>query len=299
MKYVFLLNMGGVNNINECELFLKNMFADPNILTIKSTILRKIISFIIRKTRIKQMRENYSKIGGKSPLTDIQKSLCEKLNKMQHEFKFDFISTYVPPFAKDVLSKYDIKNDDEIILFPLYPHYSTTTTKSSLNDFYKNYFGSAKIKVIDAFFKDYDYNDIIFNAISKQPKADVLLVSAHSLPEKIIKNGDIYEQHIKEHFSIIQDKFKNNFKKIILAYQSKLGPVKWLEPSLSDVLNGLKNESVLIYPVSFCIDCSETVFELGIEYKNSYNGIYLLCECPNDSDNFCNFILRKVKEISR
>ncbi len=289
--------MGGVNHLDECEVFLKNMFADPNILTIRSKFLRKIVSFIIRKTRIKQMKENYLKIGGKSPLTDIQKSLCNKLNNMQSEFKFDFISTYVSPFAKEVLAKYDIKNDDEIILFPLYPHYSTTTTKSSLNDFYNNFDASCKIHEMPFFYNDNLYNEIIFNEIKSHKKADILIISAHSLPQKIINNGDIYEQHIKEHFQIIKEHFKNDFKDIVLAYQSKLGPVKWLEPSLSEVLKRFDNESILIYPISFCIDCSETVFELDIEYKNEYKGYLEVCSCPNDKDDFCNFILKTVQSI--
>lgn len=287
--------MGGVNELKECEVFLKNMFNDPNILGIKSKFLRSILAFIIRKSRIKQMQENYKKIGGKSPLTDIQKSLCNKLNNMQKEYIFDFISTYVPPFAKEVLAKYNFKDNDEIIIFPLYPHHSITTTTSSLQDFYKNFDKKINVKEIPYFYEDESYNNIILNEIQKHKNIDCLIISAHSLPIKTIKNGDIYEEHIKEHFAILKDKLQNNFKEIKLAYQSKLGPVKWLEPALSDELDKLDGKSVLIYPLSFCIDCSETVLELDIEYRHQYKGDYNVCKCPNDSEDFAKYILSKLE----
>lgn len=297
MKYVFLLNMGGVNQLSECDIFLKNMFNDPNILGIKSKLLRSFVAFMIIKSRIKQMKENYKKIGEKSPLTQIQKSLCDKLNTIQNEFKFDFISTYVPPFASEVLVKYDFKEDDEIILFPLYPHHSITTTTSSLQDFYKHFKLKNKVKEVKYFYEDKAYNDILINEINKQKQADILIISAHSLPIKTIKNGDLYEEHIKAHFEILKNHFKDKFKEIRLAYQSKLGPVKWLEPALSDELNTLDNKSVLIFPLSFCIDCSETVLELDIEYRHQYKGEYAVCKCPNDSDEFAEYILNKVRSI--
>lgn len=300
MKVVYFLNMGGVNKLDECELFLKNMFNDENILDIKSAFLRKMISFFIRKSRIKQMKKNYIQIGSKSPLSDIQSSLCDKLNQMQSEYLFDYISTYVPPFAKDVLAKYQFSDDDEVILFPLYPHYSQTTVKSALNDFKKHYKALAKVKIVDVFYDDMDYNDLIIKQIlakQEEAKANVLILSAHSLPQKIINKGDAYEKHILKQFSLLKERLKYDFKYIELAYQSKLGPVKWLEPSISDVLTQYdkKGLSVLIYPLSFCIDCSETVFELAIEYKHQYKHKYNLCECLNDSDDFCAYILNKIK----
>lgn len=297
MKYVFLLNMGGVNDLSECEVFLKNMFSDKNILPIKSNLLRKFVSFIIRKSRLKQMQENYKKIGGKSPLTQIQQKLCDRLNAMQNEFKFDFISTYVPPFAKDVLSKYNFDEKDEIILFPLYPHHSITTTTSSLQDFFNNFKSNCIVKNIEYFFADDSYNKIILDEIRKYKNNDILIISAHSLPVKIIKNGDIYEEHIKKHFELLKNELKNEFKEIKLAYQSKLGPIKWLEPALANELDKLENQKVLIYPLSFCIDCSETVLELSIEYKENFKGELEVCKCPNESDEFAEYVLNKVRSI--
>ncbi|AJC86511.1 ferrochelatase [Campylobacter sp. RM16704] len=299
MKYVFFLNMGGVNKLEECEVFLKNMFNDPYILGIKNVFLRKFIAFMIRKSRLKAMKQNYEKMGGKSPLTQITQNLCNKLNSKARECKFDFISLYVPPFANEVFAKYSFKKNDEIVLFPLYPHHSKTTVTTSL-EVVQNELRSvqnlAKIKVIDIFYKNEFYNEMIIKHILEKKKEydyKALIFSAHSLPLSIIKKGDLYEKHIQEHVSILKEKLKNEFNQILLAYQSKLGPVKWLEPSTSDILKNL-DEKALIYPISFCIDCSETIFELGIEYRHLAKSNYELIACPNDSDEFVEFILNKI-----
>ncbi|EAJ6152489.1 ferrochelatase [Campylobacter lari] len=300
MKYVFFLNMGGVNKLDECEVFLKNMFNDPYILGIKNVFLRKFVAFIIRKSRLKAMKQNYEKMGGKSPLTQITQSLCDKLNSKTREYKFDFISLYVPPFANEVFSKYDFKQNDEIILFPLYPHHSKTTVTSSLEvveNELRNIQNQVNVKIIDVFYKDELYNEMIIKHILEKKREydyKTLIFSAHSLPLSVIKKGDLYEKHVQEHVDILKGKLKNKFDQIILSYQSKLGPVKWLEPNTSDILESL-DQKALIYPISFCIDCSETIFELGVEYRHLAKSDYELIKCPNDSDEFIEFILNQVK----
>ncbi|MBX1886482.1 ferrochelatase [Campylobacter peloridis] len=300
MKYVFFLNMGGVNKLSECELFLKNMFNDPYILGIKNVFLRKFVAFIIRKSRLKAMKQNYEKMGGKSPLSELTQKLCDKLNIKTKEYKFDFISLYVPPFASDVFKKYDFKEDDEIILFPLYPHHSKTTVSSSLEvvqNALKNANIKTKLSIIDVFYKDAFYNEIIIKHIlekNKKHNFKTLIFSAHSLPLSVIKKGDLYEKHVNEHVELLKEKLKDEFDQILLSYQSKLGPIKWLEPNTSDVLANLEQKA-LIYPISFCIDCSETIFELGIEYRHLAKNEYELIACLNDSDDFVEFVLNQVK----
>ncbi|MCR6571190.1 ferrochelatase [Campylobacter insulaenigrae] len=298
MKYVFFLNMGGVNQLSECEVFLKNMFNDPYILDIKNALLRKFVAFMIRKSRLKAMIKNYEKMGGKSPLTQITQSLCNKLNSQNKQYHFDFISLYVPPFACDVFGKYNFKKEDEVILFPLYPHHSKTTTTSSVESARMNLTklkNQASVRVIDTFYKDEIYNKMIIEHILKQKKHEhkILIFSAHSLPISIIKKGDLYEKHIKDHVDILKKALKSHFDEIVLSYQSKLGPVKWLEPSTSEILSKLESKA-LIYPISFCIDCSETIFELGMEYKHLAKQEYDLIACPNDSVEFIDFIISRL-----
>ncbi|RQD67298.1 ferrochelatase [Campylobacter hepaticus] len=300
MKLVLFLNMGGASNLQECETFLKNMFNDPYILSIKNKFLRKLLAWVITKSRKKAMQENYKQMGGKSPLNEITQSLCDKLNSKQNDFQFDFVNLYVPPFAKEVLKKYHFNKEDELILFPLYPHHSSTTVSTSLEVLQNEIQAlniQAKIKTIDVFYKDALYNQMIISHILKKQeecKAKILIFSAHSLPISLIKKGDLYEKQVNEHVKILKENLKDHFDEFILAYQSKLGPVKWLEPNTSDILANL-NKQALIYPISFCIDCSETIFELGIEYKHLAKQHYDLIPCPNDSDEFINFILNSLK----
>lgn len=308
-KALLLLNMGGANSLDDVEIFLTNMFNDPYILGIKNKFLRKFVAFMITKGRLKTAKHNYEQIGGKSPLCELTAKLCEKISSLKSEFDaVDFAMNYTSPFVKDVLKKYE--KFDEIVLLPLYPHHSQTTITSSLSDFKKakgELNLKAKISLCEPFYDDDAYNKIIISHIREAIKdtdiSDISLIfSAHSLPRKIIEKGDIYEKHINEHVQILSKMLKEqgpNFKDVSLAYQSRLGPVKWLEPSLNEALAKCKNKKALIYPLSFCIDNSETIFELVIEYaklaKELSFSFYKVVQCPNFSDEFANFILEKSK----
>lgn len=310
-KALLLLNMGGANSLDDVEIFLTNMFNDPYILGIKNKFLRKFVAFMITKGRIKIAKHNYEQIGGKSPLCELTAKLCEKISSLQNEFDaVDFAMNYTSPFVKDVLKKYE--KFDEIVLLPLYPHHSQTTITSSLADFKKakeELNIKAKISLCEPFYDDDAYNKIIVSHIREAVKdtdiSDISLIfSAHSLPRKIIEKGDIYEKHINEHVQILSKKLKEqglNFKDVSLAYQSRLGPVKWLEPSLNEALAKCENKKALIYPLSFCIDNSETIFELVIEYaklaKELSFSFYKVAQCPNFSDEFASFILEKSKNV--
>lgn len=309
MKVVLLLNMGGISQKNEVKIFLKNMFKDPAILGIKNDFLRNCLANLITFLRYKESIKNYDKIGG-SPIKFITQNLVKKINSYANsknlDIKFDFIMNYTSPFANEILPKY--KNADEIILFPLYPHQSITTSLSSLKytkNAIQNLNITSKIKIIMPFFREESYNEICLKLIKDGLKSQnsneiSLIFSAHSLPQKIVQNGDLYANHIKKHFEILCEKLTKNglkFKEFILSYQSKLGPVKWLTPSTSDILENLQNKKVLIFPIAFCIDNSETDFELSILYKEIANRrnfeFYEVCKCPNDDDKFVEFIVKK------
>ena len=298
MKFVLFLNMGGVSKPEECSLFLKNMFNDPYILTIKNNLLRAFMAWCITKARTKSMQKNYEHLGGKSPLNDLTTRLCERLNEECKNVHFDFISTYVPPFADEVLAKYHFTKDDEIVLFPLYPHHSQTTVLSSLKCVKKALEKAqipAKCTQIEVFYKNKLYNELIIshilraNELYEKERKKTLIFSAHSLPVSTIKAGDVYEKHINEHVELLKKRLASYFDEIILAYQSKIGPVKWLTPATSEILANLNNIA-LIYPLSFCIDCSESVFELDIEYRKIAKNDYKVIPCPNYSDEFIHFI---------
>ncbi len=308
-RVVILLNMGGVDNLSQVRVFLTNMFNDPYILGIKNRHLRAFVAWMITMMRLKPATQNYIQLGGKSALGDITRSLVAKLNSKFgfDNLIFDYAMNYTSPFASDTLEKY--KDADEIVLFPLYPHHSVTTITSSLDSAKRaieNLGIKAKIKVVDYFYQNSKFNDIIVSHIAKSlgdddaSKID-LIFSAHSLPQKVIDSGDLYEKHLNEHLEILKSNLNNcglRFNSVSLAYQSRLGPVKWLGPNLSEVLPSLSSKRAMIYPISFCIDNSETDFELAIEYKhiaddNKFD-YYKVVKAPNDSDEFVSFIAQNI-----
>jgi ferrochelatase len=212
---------------------------------------------------------------------------------------------YTSPFAQTAIARIKEKNIKEIILLPLYPQYSTTTVKSSVDDFiFKANYLEYNITTISPFYKNELYNKAICNEIIKAQakyKDFHLIFSAHGLPQKVVQKGDPYETHINEHIEILKEKLTHyavNFKSINLAYQSKVGPMKWLTPSLETMLNNFKNEKVIVYPISFIIDNSETYFELDIEYREIAENIgvkeYRVCSCVNDSDTFIEAVAEMI-----
>ena len=311
-KALVLLNMGGPNNLDEVKIFLTNMFNDKNIIRVKSDLLRKFIAIMITTFREKEAKENYRVLGGKSPIVDLTKKLIEKLEKKIGDRVFvTFAMRYTPPFSKEVIEELKNRNIEEVFLFPLYPQFSTTTTKSSLEEFYqraKELNFTPKFFEIERFYKSHLYNEAIIERIEeamgdKNPNQYILIFSAHSLPKKIIESGDSYQKEIIENVEILSNLLNQksiNFKSIELAYQSKLGPVKWLEPSLEEKLKSIKEKKIIIYPLSFIIDNSETEFELSIEYKELAKELnfedYIVAKALNDSEKFQNAIVEILKE---
>ena len=306
-KALVLLNMGGARNKAELKMFLTNMFNDKNILTIKNPLIRKMIAYFIVTRRLDSAWENYEHIGNASPINPLTEKLVEKCNEKIEEFKTYQVMRYTPPFAQDVIKQMLDDGINEIVLLPLYPQYSTTTTKSSIEDFidYLPYTFGKNIRYIETFYKNDKFNECIINEIIsnvEEPSEYNLIFSAHGLPQKIVDAGDPYEIQMNEHVKILSEKLKEkniNFKSINLAYQSKVGPLKWLDPSLEDMLKNFKEQKVIIYPIAFIVDNSETDFELDIEYREIAHemGIseYKVCRCVNDSDAFVEAIKDIIK----
>ncbi|MDH4943759.1 ferrochelatase [Sulfurimonas sp. C5] len=310
---VLLLNMGGPNNLEEVEVFLTNMFNDKNILTMKSSLLRKFIATMITFTRTESSQEIYRELGGKSPLVGHTQKLVDKLQaKLGDNVIVDFVMRYTPPFAPEVIEKLSKENVDKIYLIPMYPQYSTTTTKSSLEDFEEAYHdseGDALVIEIKHYFENEKYNKAVLEKIKESIGEDKyedfdIIFSAHGLPQKIVDAGDVYEKHVNRHVDILKEmmaKENMNFHEVHLAYQSKVGPMKWLEPSLEDKLKTVRNRGVIIYPIAFTIDNSETDFELDIEYREVAEELgfkeYRVAKCLNDSDLFVDALLEIYEKM--
>lgn len=298
-----LLNMGGPRNKEELELFLRNMFNDKNILTMKSDLLRSMIASLIVFARKNSAWENYEAIGGESPINALTQQLIDKLQAQLPDTYVTQAMRYTPPFAAKCVEQIKQQGIDEVTLLPLYPQYSTTTTKSSLEDFIERAKNQFKLKVIEPFYQNRTYNQAIIKTIKEQINTSDdfnLIFSAHGLPQKIVDKGDPYEKHVNEHVALLTELLQQDgctFESINLAYQSKVGPMKWLEPSLESMLEKFKAKKVLIYPIAFIVDNSETDFELAIEYKEVAEDLgikeYKVCPCVNDRDLF----IEAIKEL--
>jgi len=288
------MNMGGPNNLGEVDVFLKNMFNDKYIIGAPQPI-RAMIGWIIRKKRLKEATHNYSLLGGVSPIVGHTKRLMRRLAKEVDADVFQ-VMRYTPPFANEVIAK--IKHYDEIYALPMYPHYSSTTTKSSIEDlkkFAKMYGIENKIKTIDDFYDNELYNKAIVERIKEALKEDksedfTLIFSGHGLPQKVVDKGDLYQKHILANVEAAKKELASQgikFKNIEVAYQSRLGPMEWLRPYLEDKLAEVvkENKKVIIYPTSFTVDNSETTGELDIEYREVADELgfedYRVAKAPN------------------
>lgn len=314
---IVLLNMGGPNNLHEVELFLKNMFNDPNILTMKSGLLRKFVATMITTFRTESSQEIYRELGGKSPIVGHTEKLVAALQeKLSAEGVIvDFAMRYTPPFADEVVERFKAQDVTKIYMLPLYPQYSTTTTKSSCEDFEKAVHAAGLDAVtveIKHYFEHDGYNRAIVERI-REATAEYdaesldLIFSAHGLPQKIVDAGDPYQRHIERNVAILKDMLADQgirFHDIHLAYQSKVGPMKWLEPGLDQKIREIGKRGIVIYPIAFTIDNSETDFELGIEYKEVADELgcdpYIVAPCLNDSELFVDAlcdIFHKLKTL--
>jgi ferrochelatase len=303
---IVLFNMGGPNNLSEVDLFLKNMFNDKYIIGAPKPI-RSMIGWIIRKKRLKEATHNYELLGGVSPIVGHTKRLIRRLEREVDADVF-YVMRYTPPFSKEVLR--NLAEYDNIYAIPMYPHYSSTTTLSSIEDIMdeaKVQGLEANIKTIDSYYDNNFYNKAIVARIKEalrynDSKEFTLIFSAHGLTQRTIDKGDPYQKHILLNVEAAKEELKKQnikFKSIEVAYQSRLGPMEWLRPYLEDKLEEViqTNKKVIIYPISFTVDNSETQGELDIEYREVAQELgfedYRVAKSPNHHPYF----IKCLKEL--
>ncbi|GHV03403.1 ferrochelatase [Campylobacterota bacterium] len=304
---VVLLNMGGASSLGEVPLFLNNMFRDKRILPIAFAPLRYALAKWITIRRSALSQSHYRLIGGRSPLLGHTRSLAAKLQK-QLDMPVVIAMRYTPPFSAEAVREIKALGVKRLAIIPLYPQYSTTTTLSSLTCFYEalqeakchqEHFAQEHF-AIERFYDHPTYNSCVIEAVKEalgREKADeyALIFSAHSLPQSVIDRGDPYQAECKAHAAILTKllTLENlSFASVHLAYQSKLGSMKWLEPPLESALGEVAAsgcKKALIVPISFTIDNLETDYELSIDYRKRAKKLGLevaIARCPNDSDLF-------------
>lgn len=296
-RAILLMNMGGPNNLDEVEVFLRNMFNDKRIIGAPGPI-RAMIAKLITWKRKDEAKANYAALGGKSPIVAYTRQLTDALAQKVDAEVYP-VMRYTPPFAADVLAQ--VKDANEIYAIPLYPHYSSTTTLSSIEDLEaaaKRLGIKAAIKTVDAYYANPSYNTAIVQRIKEalrgeDPSEYELIFSAHGLPQRVVDKGDLYQKHVRYNVFYARRALQEagiHFYKTHLAYQSRLGPMEWIRPYLEDKLAALTKKKVILYPIAFTVDNSETEFELDVEYKEKAEELgiqtYRVAKAPNDHPEF-------------
>lgn len=277
---IVLFNLGGPDNPGSIKSFLFNLFNDPLIIRLPG-LLRTPLAWLIANRRNKKAQSIYNEIGGKSPILEITRSQAGVLGRALKSAGVDnqvFVSMrYWHPMTSEVVKQVQEYNPDQVFLLPLYPQYSTTTSKSSLDAWFKES-KKQNLQINTKYVCCYPTNEKLIEAHSSLIQKKIeginskkirILFSAHSLPVSIIKGGDPYQWQVQQTVQNIMKKL-TGVEEHVLCYQSKVTPVKWLGPSTPDeIKRAIKDDVVIVVvPIAFVSDHSETLVELDVQYKN-------------------------------
>lgn len=312
---IVLFQLGGPDTLEAIQPFLFNLFCDPDIIDFPfARIGRRPLAKLISSTRAKKVQHHYSVIGGGSPIrrfTERQARALENTLRSSGVNARCFVAMrYWHPFTTEAVRQLQAANCDEVVLLPLYPHYSSTTVGSSLNEWRRQYHGEIPVHQVKSFYRDEQYLDSLIEkideALGRFPAAHPpeILFSAHSLPQAIIDKGDPYQRQIEETVELLMDRggWPNHHR---LCYQSKVGASKWLQPSLHRTLHDVAVEEVrdlCVVPVSFVSDHVETLGEIDHEAREeaAQLGIrqFEMTEGLNDSPKFINALAHLVLQAA-
>ena len=280
---VVLFNLGGPDSPAAVGPFLRNLFSDPAILRVPFFV-RPLLARIIARARLKPATENYRQLGGKSPLLEMTEAQARAIEAALPELdaKCFIAMRYWHPFSLETARAVKAWGPDEIVLLPLYPQYSSTTTGSSLTAWRT---AAARVGLIApvsgvcCYHSDAGFiaatlaiaRDAYQSARSALDPAIPLriLFSAHGLPEKIVRDGDPYRYQIEQTVAAIVAGWRRDDLDWRICFQSRATPVKWIEPATDDEIRraGQDKTAVLVVPIAFVSEHSETLVELDIEYR--------------------------------
>ncbi|HUN66972.1 MAG TPA: ferrochelatase [Bacteroidota bacterium] len=282
---VVCLQLGGPDSLDAVEPFLYNLFCDPDIIDFPGAFLaRRLLAKIISSSRSKTVALHYGEIGGKSPILELTKRQADALSaSLSGALDADvFIAMrYWKPFTAEAASAIRSGGYDGIVLLPLYPQYSLATTASSLNEWNRRAreYGVAEIPC--ALVDHYESHPLYIGAIAENvsaayarfsgiPPGDIdIIFSAHGIPLSLVNRGDPYPGHITRtvRSTLEQGRWPSPHH---LCFQSKVGPAKWLKPSLNETVKSLAErgrKNFLIVPVAFVTEHIETLHEINIETR--------------------------------
>lgn len=274
---VLLLQMGGPDSLDAVKPFLFNLFSDRDIIKLGPSFLQPFLARRISRKRAIKAELQYEKIGGKSPIRELTEAQARALEeKLGDGFHCFAAMRYWRPSTIEALAAARREGISRIVALSLYPHYSRATTGSSINEL-KRVQRESGMPFHFSFIESFSGHHLYIQALAEKIEealdlfpdrhSPVLLFSAHSLPQSFIDDGDPYLDQVKETVMLVMRHFAH--REYHLAFQSRSGPVKWLEPETCGVIRSLASKGcmdVLIIPVSFVSDHIETLYEIDIEY---------------------------------
>lgn len=319
---IILFNLGGPDSLAAVKPFLMNLFRDPAILRVPFFV-RPLLATVIARARVKAATENYKILGGGSPLLELTNQQARALEAElaeDGEFRCFVVMRYWHPFAAEIIPHVKTYAPDRVLLLPLYPQYSTTTSGSSLTDWRK---AAAKAGFIAptttlcCWHADRDFIAATA-AILRDHLAELrlrsgpgvalrILFSAHGLPEVIVKRGDPYQMQIERTAAAILHVLRKDgvtdeaLGDAVVCYQSRATPQQWLQPSTDVEIERAGHECVglLIVPLAFVSEHSETLVELDVEYRElaARMGVPFYRRVPtqNDDPGFITALARIVR----
>ncbi|MEH2464636.1 ferrochelatase [Nostoc sp.] len=282
---VLLLNLGGPDKLEDVGPFLYNLFSDPEIIRLPFRWLQKPLAWFIASRRLKTSQENYKQIGGGSPLRRITEAqgeaLKEQLGYLGQEADIYVGMRYWHPYTEEAIAQLTQDNIENLVILPLYPQFSISTSGSSFRLLEKLWQEDPKLQRIDytvipSWYKQPGYlqamAELIAQELDQFPNPDDVHIffSAHGVPKSYVEEaGDPYQQEIEECTALMMQTL-NRPNVHTLAYQSRVGPVEWLQPYTEDALKELGAQGVkdlVVVPISFVSEHIETLQEIDIEYR--------------------------------
>lgn len=287
---VVLFNLGGPDSPKAVRPFLFNLFRDPAILTVPGPV-RLALAALISTTRAKAARANYAIMGGASPLLAETEAQAAALGEVlstslaEAETRVFVGMRYWKPFVEDAAKAVAQFAPDEVVLLPLYPQFSTTTTASSFKAWRRAYRGPGRVHEICCYPQEAGLIEAHANRIraawtaTGRPENLRLLFSAHGLPQKVVDAGDSYQWQVEQTCAAVAERLGPEFADWRICYQSRVGPLKWLGPSTPEAIEEAAHEGrgVIITPIAFVSEHIETLVELDHEYAQ----IAEQSGCPN------------------
>lgn len=274
---VVLFNLGGPDSLNAVEPFLFNLFNDPAIIGAPA-LIRTVLARFLSKKRGPVAREIYAQIGGKSPLVEETWKQAQALEQVLGPDHRVFVAMrYWHPFAADALKQAKAWGADKVVLLPLYPQFSTTTSRSSLREWRKLAAGWTVATEAVCCYPDEPglvaaFRDLVHAGWTEAAKAGPprVLFSAHGLPQRIVDKGDPYPRHVEQTARAVVTALNIPDLDWAICYQSRVGPMKWIGPSTEQELEraGEDGVPVVVVPIAFVSEHSETLVELDIEYRH-------------------------------